>query len=102
GDDDIVLRELAVLPGASIVGQSASDLKLRTRYGLNLLAVSRNGDPARTRLRTLKLKAGDLLLMQGRSEVLADFANETGCVPLGARDLRLPDKRMAILASAIM
>lgn len=102
GDVDIVLRELVVLPGASIVGQSASDLRLRTRYGLNLLAVSRHGHPPRARLRTLKLKAGDLLLMQGRGEILGDFANETGCVPLGARDLRLPDKRMAILSTAIM
>ena len=38
-DEDIVLRELVVLPGSSIVGLSASDMHLRTRYGLNLLAV---------------------------------------------------------------
>jgi len=101
-DDEIVLRELAVLPGSLIVGQSARDLRLRTRYGLNLLAVSRKGHPPRTRLRTLKLNSGDLLLMQGRAEVLSDFANDTGCVPLGERDLRLPDKRMAILSTAIM
>ena len=101
-DEDIVLRELAVLPGASIVGRSASDLHLRTRYGLNLLAVSREGRPPKARLRTLKLKSGDLLLMQGPAEVMADFINDTGCVPLGARDLRIPDKRMAIIAGAIM
>ncbi len=101
-DEDIVLRELAVLPGASIVGRSASDLHLRTRYGLNLLAVSREGRPPKARLRTLKLKSGDLLLMQGPAEVMADFINDTGCVPLGERDLRIPDKRMAIIAGAIM
>ena len=33
---------------------------------------------------------------------MADFMNETGCVPLGERDLRLPDTRMAIIAGAIM
>jgi di/tricarboxylate transporter len=101
-DDDIVLRELAVLPGSSIVGRSASDLRLRTRYGLNLLAVSREGRPPKSRLRKLKLNPGDLLLMQGPSEVMADFINETGCVPLGERELRIPDKRMAIIAAAIM
>lgn len=62
-DEDIILRELAVLPGSSIVGLSASDLRLRTRYGLNLLAVSREGSPPKERLRTLDLKSGDLLLM---------------------------------------
>jgi di/tricarboxylate transporter len=101
-DEDVVLRELAVLPGSSIVGRSASDLRLRTRYGLNLLAVSREGHPPRARLRTLKLRSGDLLLMQGPAEVMVDFVNDTGCVPLGARELRIPDKRMAIIAGAIM
>jgi di/tricarboxylate transporter len=101
-DEDIVLRELAVLPASSIVGRSARDIRLRTRYGLNLLAVAREGHRPRARLRTLKLKSGDLLMMQGPAEVLADFANETGCVPLGERELRIPDARTAITASVIM
>jgi di/tricarboxylate transporter len=101
-DEDIVLRELAVLPGSTIVGRSATDLRLRTRYGLNLLAVSREDHPPKARLRTLKLKSGDLLLMQGPAEVMTDFINDTGCVPLGERELRIPDKRMAIIAGAIM
>jgi di/tricarboxylate transporter len=101
-DEDIVLRELAVLPGSTIVGRSASDLHLRTRYGLNLLAVSRDGQRPNMRLRALKIRSGDLLLMQGPVEVLADFIAETGCVPLGERELRIPDKRKAILAGAIM
>jgi len=101
-DEDIVLRELAVLPASSIVGRSARDIRLRTRYGLNLLAVAREGHRPRARLRTLKLKSGDLLMMQGPAEVLADFANETGCVPLGERELRIPDARAAITASVIM
>ncbi len=101
-DEDIILRELAVLPGSNIVGRSAHDLRLRTRYGLNLLAVSREGHPPRARLRKLKLKSGDLLMMQGPAEMMSDFINETGCVPLRERELRIPDKRMAIIAGAIM
>ncbi len=101
-DEELVLRELAVLPGSTIVGRSASDLHLRTRYGLNLLAVSRAGRPPRARLRSLRINSGDLLLMQGPEEVLADFISETGCVPLGERDLRIPDRRKAMLAGAIM
>lgn len=102
GGSDIVLRELAVLPGASIVGRSAKEMHLRARYGLNLLAVSREGVPPRSGLRNLKLKSGDLLLVQGPADAVAEFVNDTGCVPLGARDLRIPDKRMAMVAAAIM
>lgn len=101
-DEDIVLRELAILPASSLVGRSARDLRLRSRYGLNLLAVAREGRRPRARLRTLKLKSGDLLMMQGPAEVLSDFANDSGCVPLGGRELRIPDPRLAILSTAIM
>ena len=97
-----MLRELAILPASSLVGRSARDLRLRSRYGLNLLAVAREGRRPQARLRTLRLKSGDLLMMQGPAEVLSDFANDTGCVPLGERDLRIPDTRMAVLSMAIM
>ena len=101
-DDDIVLRELAVLPGSTIVGQSATDLALRRRFGLNMLAVSREGRAPQTRLRQLKLNSGDLLLMHGPSDALFEFVKETGCVPLGERALRMPDARLAILSVAIL
>ena len=100
--DDIVLRELAVLPGSSLHGRSAKDILLRTRYGLNLLAVSREGRRPRARLRTLPLRTGDVLLMQGPAEVLTEFAAERGCVPLAERSLRIPDRRMALTAAGIM
>jgi len=100
--DDIVLRELAVLPGSTIVGRSAKAMKLRTRYGLNLLALSRAGHQPRSRLRTVELKSGDLLLVEGAADAVSGFVNDTGCVPLGARELRIPDKRMTVIAGAIM
>jgi di/tricarboxylate transporter len=100
--EDIHLREFAVLPGSGIVGRSARDLRLRTRYSLNLLAVSREGARPKARLRDLRLKSGDLLLMQGASEALTEFAADTGCVPLGERDLHIPNKRLAVLSTAII
>ncbi len=102
GGDEIVLTELAVLPGSVITGRSASDMQLRTRYGLNLLAVSREGSSAHTRLRTLALRPGDLLLMQGPADAMGEFAGDNSCVPLAKRDLRIPDKRKAALASLVM
>jgi di/tricarboxylate transporter len=101
-DEDIVLRELAVLPGSSLPGRSATELLLRTRYGLNLLAISREGRRPAGRLRGMRLRVGDVLLMQGPEEVLADFAIETGCVPLAERALRLPDRRSALMAVGIL
>ena len=99
---DIVLMELVVRPGSGLDGRSASDLLLRTRYGLNLLAISRQGTRARTRLRVMPLRAGDLLLMQGPKETIAEFASDNGCVPLAQRELHIPSKRKAWLAGGIM
>ena len=102
GSSEVVLTELVVLPASGLAGRSASDIQLRSRYGLNLLAVSREGSRARSRLRTMTMRPGDLLLMQGPAEGIGEFAGDYGCVPLAQRELRIPNKRKAVLASVIM
>ncbi len=99
---DIVLQELAVLPGAALVGRTASDLSLRSRYSINLLALSREGQRSMQRLRSQAIRAGDLLLLQGTPESIAEFATHHGGVPLAERDLRIPDGRKALTAAAVM
>lgn len=100
--DEIVLMELVILPSSELLGRSARGIQLRTRYGVNLLAVSRQGQRSFKRLRALAFRAGDLLLMQGSPELIAEFASSTGCVPLAERELRIPDKQKALTAGAIM
>jgi len=100
--DEIVLAELAVLPLSPVTGRSAADLLLRSRYGINLLAVSREGHRSTARLRLMRLAAGDVLLMQGPPEAISEFAVDWRCVPLAERALRIPDKAKAIAAGAIM
>jgi di/tricarboxylate transporter len=100
--DEIALVELAVLPQSSLIGRSATDLMLRTRFGVNLLAVSREGHRSTARLRTIDFAAGDVLLMQGPPEAIAEFSSSSGCLPLAERELRIPDKGKAVTASGIM
>lgn len=100
--DEIALMEMVVLPASGISGRSASDLLLRTRYGINLLAVSRQGQRSMARLRSLKILPGDVLLMQGPPEAMYEFASSTGCVPLAQRDLHIPDKRKVVMSTGIL
>jgi len=100
--EEAALMEMAVLPESKIVGSSASDLVLRTRFGINLLAVARQGTCTMARLRSLKIQPGDVLLMQGSLEALNEFASNSACVPLAQRELRIPDKRKALVATGIM
>ncbi|MEL0169286.1 MAG: SLC13 family permease [Pseudomonadaceae bacterium] len=100
--DDVALQELVAQPGAAILGRSASDISLRTRFGINLLAISRQGHRSIRRLRWTEIAAGDVLLMQGDAESIASFAAEYGCVPLAQRSILIPDRRRAITAVLIM
>jgi len=99
---EIVLMELAVLPGSRLAGRSASDIMLRTRYGINLLALSREGQRSMKRLRSIPIQSGDLLLLQGPPESISEFAADTACVPLAPRELYIPNRRKAWEAASIM
>ncbi len=102
GARDAILMELVVRPGSALISRSAAGMRLRTRHGINLLAVSRHGRRPTARLRTMRIAAGDLLLMQGSQEALLGFASENGAVPLAERNLNLPDSRQALIATLIM
>jgi len=100
--EETELQELAVLPNSLLIGRSARAVQLRARYGLNLLAISRQGRQTIKRLRSTEIQAGDVLLLQGEPAALAGFASEYGCVPLAGRSISIPDRRKALLAGAIM
>lgn len=101
-DEEIVIQEIAVQPSSLLIGRSATDIQIRTRFGINLLAISRQGHRSIKRLRWTSLEAGDVLLMQGSPEAINSFASEYRCVPLAQRSILIPDKRKAITAVVIM
>lgn len=101
-ETDIVVQELVVQPGSGVIGRSASDLQIRTRYSINLLAISRKGHRSISRLRWTELQPGDVMLMQGLPEAIAGFAQEHHCIPLAQRAILIPDSRKAFTAVAIM
>jgi di/tricarboxylate transporter len=99
--DELVIQELVVMPGSNLIGRTASDIELRTRYGINLLAISRQGRRSVKRLRSTEVQAGDVLLMQGVPESVAGFAHDFNCAPLAERDIRVPVKGRAMVAVGI-
>ncbi|HUF46812.1 MAG TPA: SLC13 family permease [Vicinamibacterales bacterium] len=99
---DVALVEMAVRPDSTLIGRSATGIQLRTRFGINLLAVSRQGRQSISRLRSMSIQAGDVLLLQGPPDAISTFASEFGCVPLAARAIRIPDKGRAAIATAVM
>jgi di/tricarboxylate transporter len=98
---DIALIEAVLPPGSRIEGRTPGSLRLRSRYNANLLAISRQGKPIRTRLGKVRLRAGDVLLLQGESDTLADAVAALGCLPLAERGLQLGKPREAFLPVGI-
>ncbi|MGY6646148.1 MAG: SLC13 family permease [Salinarimonas sp.] len=101
-DNETSIIEMVVLPNSSLIGRSAADIHLRTRFAINMLAVSRQGQRSRARLRTFRLRAGDVLLLQGAPQRLSEFATQFALVPLAERSVRIPDASQALMALGIM
>ncbi|MCG4452491.1 SLC13 family permease [Pseudomonas sp. MMS21-TM103] len=97
-----VLQELLVRPDSQLIGRSASSTRLRSRYSLNLLAISRASHRSIKRLRSTLIERGDVLLMQGAPGDISEFAGDYACVPLAARAISIPNPGQAGLALGVM
>lgn len=99
--ENIVLSEAVVTPTSKIAGRSARDLRLSARYGINLLALSRQGRPLTDRINSARFRIGDVLLLQGEEERLHQVIAALGCLPLAKRRLQLGQARQAWLSVVI-
>ena len=100
--DDISLVELVAPPNAAILGRSPMTLNVRTRYHINILAISRNDSRTVGRIRSTQIQAGDVLLVEGPAEAVSLFAADYGCLPLAERALHLPSRSESYWAGGIM
>ncbi|GIK42626.1 MAG: SLC13 family permease [Chloroflexota bacterium] len=76
------LAEVMVPFRSPLVGKSLAQVGFRHRYGLNILAVHRQGQVIRDGLSTLTLAAGDTLLVQGLLSDLRDIGRDLSLVPV--------------------
>ncbi|MCA9471833.1 MAG: SLC13 family permease [Nitrospirales bacterium] len=99
---DQVLMEAVIPPNRSwLVGRMADTLQLRSRFGIMLLAVSRQGKPYRGRLKSFRFRAGDVLLLQGEKEQVVEVISSLGCLPLAERGIKIRETSQAWLSSAL-
>jgi di/tricarboxylate transporter len=79
-EETLRLAELMVPFRSQWVGQSLAAIDFRDRYGLNILAVHRQGQAIREDLPHLSLAAGDTLLVQGPQSRLRQAGRDTNLV----------------------
>ena len=98
---DLEMREVVVPDGARATGRIANVLSVLKRNGVSLLGLSRRGSRFRDRLRLQQIQPGDLLLLLGSADSLAEVSQRLGVLPLAERGLALLQREKALLAISI-
>ncbi|ACA15065.1 TrkA-C domain protein [Methylobacterium sp. 4-46] len=106
-EDEVGTVEAVIGPTSVLIGQSAGRIALHERFDVNLLAVSRAGKRFTERLRDIRLRTGDVIVLQGREAGLPARLRDLGLWPLAARNLPLGSARrgwitLSILAATVI
>ena len=73
---EIELFEVMVMRDSKMVGQNLKTLNFRRTYDLTVLAVNRHGETFLEKISSLRLKFGDVLLVQGNRKTIEPFVVE--------------------------
>jgi len=101
GDDELILNEAVVQESSRLSGKSAMAVRMLYRYRVALVGVSRQGKRFTENVRKLELRPGDVLLLLGADERLADVTGRLGLLPLADRGQRVIQREKAWLAVGI-
>ena len=93
--------EAVISPGSRLVKRTFAGLRLGKRFNMNLIAIARQGKPFKKRLDKVRLKEGDVLLLQGERDSLIETAVELGCLPLAERGLRIRSRPKPLIPVGI-
>jgi di/tricarboxylate transporter len=96
------VSEAIIGPDSVLIGQSAGDIGLHARFGVNMIAISRSGERFSQRLRDIRLRAGDIVVIQGDEKLLPEKLMELGLLPLADRVVSLGSTRKAVMTVSIV
>lgn len=100
--DEVGVVEAVIMAGSEMIRATPRMLSLRSRFGVNLLAVRQNGTRSTQRLGFTQLREGDIVVLQGNIEMMDETLRELGCLPLAERKLLLGRDKPRLLPVAIM
>jgi di/tricarboxylate transporter len=100
--DEVRVVEAVIGGESDLIGESARSLTLSHAHGVNLLGVSRSGHRMAGRLATIRLRAGDILVLQGGEQSLPLALQALGLLPLAEREVRLGGVRHALAPVLIL
>lgn len=98
---EVRIIEVVVMPNAVIENESMRGAKMHERFGVNLLAVAREGRAPRALLKHVRFKVGDVLLLQGETGHLLELCSSLGCLAIKNRGVEMIPKRSTYLTPSL-
>ncbi|MBX2882098.1 MAG: anion permease [Granulosicoccus sp.] len=98
---DVRVIEAVVMPNSEVEGISIRQARIHQRFGVNLLGVSREGRAPKARLKHVRFKIGDVLLLQGEKEALKLACRHLGSLAIRNRGFEISARRGVISTPAI-
>ena len=101
---DVELFESMIPRGSGFIGRTLERLQFRRRYQLVVLAINRHGVNLLSKMSNVKLRFGDVLLLQGNREHVEGLAAEGQILLLeeiSHRQVRSSKSRWALLAFGV-
>ena len=100
--DDIGVMEAIVTPESPLVDSTPARMRLYDHYQVNLLAVSRAGKRIAHQLRSVRLKEGDVIVLQGNLNEMPEALGELRVLPLAERGLALGRGRRGFIPVIVL
>ncbi len=98
---EIELFEVMIMRDSRLVGQNLKSVNFRQIYDLTVLAINRHGEKFLDKISDVRLKFGDVLLVQGNRSLIEPFVVERELMLLedvSASSMRTEKRRWAIAA----
>lgn len=70
---DVGMAEVSMIPDSELIGQTLRDIAFRSRYGLNVVGLKRNGETLEGLLVDESLQLGDILLVVGDWKLISQL-----------------------------
>jgi di/tricarboxylate transporter len=100
--DEVGVIEAVIANGSLLEGEAAGRMELHKRFDINLLAVGRSGKKFTERLRDIRLRAGDVIVLQGVLSQLPERLRQLGALPLAEREVRLGSLTRTLIPLAVL
>ncbi len=100
--DDLGVMEAVVTEGSALAGSNAQQAKLYHKRGVSLLAVSRAGARITSQLRSVRLRAGDVVVLRGNLSDMPEALGELNLLPLAERSQPLGNTRRSVVPIAVL